>query len=47
MGFGLEYTLNGRRVTERQFLDGLEKQAVDQALSLDPPIGWAGSVRSR
>lgn len=32
MGFGLEYTLNGRRVTQRQFLDGLEKQAVDQAL---------------
>jgi NAD-dependent SIR2 family protein deacetylase len=32
MSFGLEYTLNGRRVTERQFLDGLEKQAVDQAL---------------
>jgi len=32
MGFGLEYTLNGRRVTEQQFLDGLEKQAIDQAL---------------
>lgn len=33
MGFELEYTLNGRRVTQRQFLDGLQKQVVDEAIS--------------
>lgn len=33
MGFDMQYTLGGRKVSQKQFFDGRQKQAVDQALT--------------
>ena len=32
MGFELEYTLNGRRVSQRQFFDGMQQEVHDAAV---------------